>query len=59
MSLTADHIGFVLSAYGISAAVILLLIVTHIARARRNDRRLSELEAHDILRQHKTGDTEH
>ena len=53
MSFSSDHIGFVLTAYAISAAVIILLIISHIVRARRNDRRLGELEGQDILRRRK------
>ena len=44
MSFDANHIGFVLSSYGISGIVIIGLIAMHIIRARRHDRRLDELE---------------
>ncbi|NNE22827.1 MAG: heme exporter protein CcmD [Rhizobiales bacterium] len=45
MSFDANHIGFVLGSYAISALVIAGLIVMHIMRARRHDRRLGELES--------------
>ena len=45
MSFDANHIGFVLGSYAISAIVIAGLIVMHIVRARRHDRRLGELES--------------
>ncbi len=54
MSFTASHVGFVLAAYGLSAAVIALLVITHIARARRTARRLAELDAQGVPRRKKS-----
>lgn len=45
MSFDANHIGFVLGSYAISGLVIIGLIVMHIMRARRHDRRLGQLES--------------
>lgn len=45
MSFDANHIGFVLGSYAISGIVIAGLIIMHIVRARRHDRRLGELES--------------
>ncbi len=45
MSFDASHIGFVLGSYAISAIVIAALIIMHITKARRHDRRLADLES--------------
>lgn len=45
MSFDANHIGFVLGSYAVSAIVIIGLIVMHVVRARRHDRRLGQLES--------------
>ena len=45
MSFDASHIGFVLGSYAISGIVIIGLIISHMIRARRHDRRLDELES--------------
>ena len=50
MSFAAPHIGFVIASYGISALVIVVLIISHLVRAKRCDSRLAELEDKDILR---------
>lgn len=45
MDFAAPHVGFVVAAYGVSAAVIAGLVAAVFARHRRTLRHLSELEA--------------
>ena len=44
MDFSAKHMEFVLACYGISAALLLLMTVTIVLRARKHDRHLARLE---------------
>jgi len=44
MSLDAPHIGFVIAAYGISALVLILLVLGTVSAFRRKTRQLEQLE---------------
>ncbi len=44
MSFAAEHIGFVIASYALSAIVIAGLIAGHILRAHQVERRLKRLE---------------
>ena len=45
MDLAADHVGFVLAAYGLSALVLGVVTASVVVRYRRAARRLGELQA--------------
>jgi heme exporter protein CcmD len=49
----ADHVGFVLAAYGLSAAVLGAVTAIVVARYRRAARRLGELQASGAPRRRK------
>ena len=54
MDFSAPHIGFVLAAYGLTAAVLALTIAAHLRRAWRTASRLAELEAREVPRRRAT-----
>jgi len=45
MDFAADHVGFVLAAYGLSAIVLALVTASVVLRHRHTARRLGELQA--------------
>ena len=53
MDFSASHVGFVLSAYGLSLAVLGLMIASVVVRYRRTARRLGELQASGAPRRRK------
>ena len=53
MDLSASHLGFVLAAYGVSAAVLAVVTGSVVARYRRMARRLGELQASGAPRRRK------
>ena len=55
MDFAADHVNFVLAAYGLSAVVLALVTASVVVRYRRTARRLGELQASGAPRRRKTG----
>ena len=53
MDFAADHVGFVLAAYGLSAVVLGVATATVVLRHRRMARRLGELQASGAPRRRK------
>ena len=53
MDFAAPHIGFVVAAYGISAAVIAGMVIAVIMRYRSTTRHMAELEAKGAPRRRK------
>ncbi len=53
MDFAANHVGFVLAAYGLSAAVLGLVTASVVVRYRRAARRLGELQASGAPRRRK------
>lgn len=53
MDFAADHVGFVLAAYGLSAIVLGVATVTVVLRHRQVARRLGELQASGAPRRRK------
>ena len=56
MDFAAPHIGFVVAAYGISAAVIAGMIAAVLMRYRSTTRHLAELEARGAPRRRKVAE---
>jgi heme exporter protein CcmD len=55
MDFAADHVNFVLAAYGLSAVVLALVTASIVVRYRRTARRLGELQASGAPRRRRTG----
>jgi len=53
MDFAADHVNFVLAAYGLSAVVLALVTASVVLRYRRMARRLGELQASGAPRRRK------
>ena len=53
MDFAADHVGFVLGAYGLSALVLAVVTVSVVLRHRHVARRLGELQASGAPRRRK------
>jgi heme exporter protein D len=53
MDFAADHVGFVMAAYGLSAVVLAVVTASVIVRYRRTARRLGELQASGAPRRRK------
>ena len=53
MDFAADHVTFVLAAYGLSAVVLALVTASVVLRYRRMARRLGELQASGAPRRRK------
>ena len=53
MDFAADHVGFVLAAYGISAVVLAIVTASVVLRYRHVARRLGELQASGAPRRRK------
>ena len=53
MDFAAAHVSFVLAAYGLSAVVLTLVTAGVLARYRRTERRLGELQASGAPRRRK------
>ena len=54
MDFAADHVGFVLAAYGLSALVLGIVTASVVLRYRRTARRLGELQASGAPRRRQT-----
>jgi heme exporter protein CcmD len=55
MDFAADHVNFVLAAYGLSAMVLGVVTGSVVLRYRRTARRLGELQASGAPRRRKAG----
>jgi heme exporter protein D len=53
MDLAANHVGFVLAAYGVSAIVLAVMTASVVLRHRHVARRLGELQARGAPRRRK------